>query len=132
MKIVKWLASERYCPVRVVRKRGKQKEGPLLTSRGRSPLGMALADQKLDIVRYLIAEKNMSFFEEKDLPMDAALASFASMLKMVPADFFVGRRMEPSPLPNSNLALHSSFAFSSNSTDSSFSSSSGVERRPSI
>ena len=120
LKLVKWLAGDRWCPVRVSmststkQKRGSggkkqaQSYGPLLTSKDRSPLGIALSDQKLDIVHYLVAEKNMSFFEEKDVSSAMALANFNSMLRMVPSDFFDGKKIKPTPIPEELSTSNSS------------------------
>ena len=120
MKLVKWLAGDRWCPVRLPslhatskHKRGKEgkkqiKFGPLLTSKDRSPLGIALSDQKLDIVHYLISEKSMSFFEEKDVPSATALASFTSMLRMVPTNFFEGKEIKKTPIPEELSVSNSS------------------------
>jgi hypothetical protein len=62
--LIQWLFSDRYCPLRVKRNR-KNKEGPILASKGRSPLSIALNDQRLDIVSYLVAGNEMSLFQEK-------------------------------------------------------------------
>jgi hypothetical protein len=96
--LVKWLASHRYCPIRVpILKRGsKQKEGLLLTSKGRSPLAVALAYQKVDIIHYLITEMNMSFLEEDDLATatNFLAVNFMNTLHMLPQDFFDGKAIE--------------------------------------
>jgi hypothetical protein len=117
--IVKWLGGELWCPVReaIKSKRGgknkeKKADAPLLTSKGRSPLGIALSDQKLDIVHYLIAEKKMSFFEEKDMSNATALANFTTLLRMVPENFFQGKTMERTPVPASATFSSSSSSFS--------------------
>ena len=139
LKLVKWLAGDRWCPVRVSiptspkQKRGSgggkkqaQSYGPLLTSKDRSQLGIALSDQKLDIVHYLVAEKNMSFFEEKDVSSVMALANFNSMLRMVPSDFFDGKKIKPTPIPeelstsNSSTGSTSLFSIPAPSSSKSF------------
>lgn len=85
-----------------------------MTSKGRSPLALALTDQKLDIVRYLVADKNMSFFEEKGLTTATALANFTSMLRMVPRDIFEGKKMEKTQVPtNPSFLGSSSFSLTS-------------------
>lgn len=116
LKVVQWLCSDRYCPLRSTRKRGKTKEGPILSSKGRSPLALALMDQKLDIVRYLVADKQMSFFEEKGLTTATALANFTSMLRMLPRDVFEGKKLEVTQVPtNNNNASNNSPTFSGSS-----------------
>jgi hypothetical protein len=126
VKLVEWLASDRLCPLHALRKRGKKVEGPILTSKGRSPLSIALLYQKLDIVRYLVADKGMSLFEEKASNGDFALANFASLLKMLPGDFFEGKIMESTVVPNSATALSAGGSFYSHN------SSPNKERRPSL
>lgn len=111
-EVVQWLCCERFCPLRSTRKRGKSKEGPILSSKGRSPLALALTDQKLDIVRYLVADKHMSFFEEKGLTTATALANFTSMLRMVPRDVFEGRKMEITQVPTTSPTFSGSSSFS--------------------
>jgi hypothetical protein len=73
----------------MLQKNGRKSiELPILTSHGRSPLGIALLHQRLDIVRYLVVDLNLSFFDEENLNTGVALASFTSLLKMIPVDFF--------------------------------------------
>jgi hypothetical protein len=87
-----------------------------LSSKGRSPLALALMDQKLDIVRYLVADKQMSFFEEKGLTTATALANFTSMLRMLPRDVFEGKKLEVTQVPtNNNNASNNSPTFSGSS-----------------
>jgi hypothetical protein len=86
---------------------------------------MALMHQKLDIVRYLVADQGVSIFE-KESNGSFALASFASLLKMLPGDFFEGKTMESTVVPNSPAALSSSISFSSTNPRPI------KERRPSI
>ena len=111
MNLVRWLAGDRWCPLRGVAKARrvakKSNDGPLLTSKGRSPLGIALEDQKLDIVHYLVAEKRMSLFEEKDVSSAVVMANFTSMLRMTPNGFFDDKVIERSPVPSGAYQLSS-------------------------
>ena len=117
MKLVEWLASDRFCPLRTLKKRGKKAEIPILTSKGRSPLSIALLHQKLDIVRYLVADKGLSLFEEKGSDGNFALVNFTSLLKMLPGDFFEGKTMETTVVPNSATTLSASISYSSHSQE---------------
>jgi hypothetical protein len=105
MKIVSWLIKERYCPLKVVGKRTRGKKpgaaGPLLTSKDRSPLAIAMLHQKLDLVRFLVAEGGASLFDEKDMNKNLALANFTTVLKMLPESFFDGKLVEPTSVPPS-------------------------------
>lgn len=106
LKLLRWLTEERYCPLREIKKRSSKKVGsPIVTSRGRSTLSIALLHQKLDIVRYLIVDRGLSLFEERDLNNDnnsssqLALANFTSLLKLIPKDFLDDKDIEPTPVP---------------------------------
>ena len=67
-----------------------------MTSKGRSPLAVALAYQKVDIIHYLITEMGMSFLEEDDLAAASNFlaVNFMKTLHMLPADFFDGKTIE--------------------------------------
>lgn len=116
MKLVEWLALDRFCPLRTLKKRGKKAEIPILTSKGRSPLSIALLHQKLDIVRYLVADKGLSLFEEKGSNGNFALVNSTSLLKILPGDFFEGKMME-TIVPNSATTLSASISYSSHSQE---------------
>lgn len=67
-----------------------------MTSKGRSPLAIALAYQKVDIIHYLITEMSMSFLEEDDLAAatNFLAVNFMNTLHMLPDDFFDGKTIE--------------------------------------
>lgn len=73
LNIVRWLLEERYCPIKKVTSgNGKKKRGtdvPILTSKGRSVLKIAMSNMKIDILRYLVVEQNVSVHEVKDLTL---------------------------------------------------------------
>jgi len=76
LDLVKWLASERHCPLRTTHQR---KGGyPLVTSKGRSPLRLALPH--LDILQYLVAEMNQDLSEE-ELSYRSVIKHLAFLLK---------------------------------------------------
>jgi len=83
------------------RKQQNTSESPLLTSKGRSPLAIAMLHQKLDLVRFFVAEAGVSLFSEKDMNSNMALANFTTLLKMLPETFFVGKLVEPTAVPHS-------------------------------
>jgi len=86
LDIVRWLIEERFCPIKKVtdgtRKGKKAIDSPILTSKGRSILAIAMAYRNVDILRYLVVEKNVSVHEIKDLPM--ALRALETVLPQVP------------------------------------------------
>lgn len=124
LKLVKWLVKERYCPLTVQGKtnRGKKSmETPILTNKGRSPLSIAMLHQKMDLVRFLVAEAGVSLFTEKDVTKNLALANFTTVLRMLPDSFFDGKLVKPTAVPQ---ALdHQSSTLGSNQAN---------QRRPSM
>lgn len=60
------------CPIRIIttgnKGAGKLANSPLLTSKGRSVLSIAMENKHVDVIRYLVVEKNMSLSEIEDLP----------------------------------------------------------------
>lgn len=73
LNVLRWLLEERFCPVkRIASGNGKQKRGediPILTSKGRSVLSIAMTNLNVEIVRYLVIDKNVSVYEIKDLAL---------------------------------------------------------------
>lgn len=73
MNIVRWLLEERFCPIRKIASgNGKQKRGidiPILTSRGRSALQIAMSNLQVELIRYLVVDQNVSVYEVKDLTL---------------------------------------------------------------
>jgi hypothetical protein len=69
--------------LRVPRKKGD--DGPILTSRGLSPLMIAIQHQNVDILRYLVAYKGLSLLEEQNsLDSTSVLTHLTFLLKTVP------------------------------------------------
>jgi hypothetical protein len=102
LNLVQWLATDHCCPLRECTSGRKVKkaaaatttDGPILTSKGRSALEIALTDRQMEIVRYLVAEKRMLFSEEKYLQAVPTLVDFTTTLvHMLPKDFFDGREI---------------------------------------
>lgn len=74
LNIVRWLMDDHFCPIKVIRtgsgkkpKRGGSADLPILTSKGRSVLGIAMSGLHVDILRYLVIECGVSIYESKDL-----------------------------------------------------------------
>jgi len=82
LDLVIWLVTEKCCPMR---RRDKAKS-LLSTSKGRSPLRLALTKDNPEILRYLVAEQGMSLGDE-DLRGDYKhlLIHLTSLLDTVPA-----------------------------------------------
>ncbi len=63
---------------RAYRKNGYR---PILTSKSRSLLNIALSNNSVDIIRYLVLEKDMVLQEEKTLPVETLLEAIDSILR---------------------------------------------------
>mmetsp|Transcript_25751 Transcript_25751/g.56437 ORF Transcript_25751/g.56437 Transcript_25751/m.56437 type:complete len:878 (-) Transcript_25751:2462-5095(-) len=83
--MLKWLVDECYCPITSSANDGKRRSGamntllPLLTSRGRSILDIAVSKQNVDMLRYVVVQKDISVLGVKD--MKAALLSLDAVLR---------------------------------------------------
>lgn len=94
LDVLKFLIDENCCPIRSIRVGGSSKEAlnkviPIVTSKGRSLLGIAMEGENLKIVRYLVAEKGLSLSSEKDLTPELLCRNFEKLLRMTPDDLFV-------------------------------------------
>ena len=73
LNVLRWLLEERFCPVKKIASgNGKQKRGediPIVTSKGRSVLSIAMNNLNVEIIRYLVIDKNVSVYEIKDLAL---------------------------------------------------------------
>ena len=74
LSVVRWLMDDHFCPIKVIRtgsgkkpKRGGSADLPILTSKGRSVLSIAMAGLHVDILRYLVIECGVSIYESRDL-----------------------------------------------------------------
>ena len=92
LQLLKWLVDEHCCPLRSIRiSNGKQRDSsgsytPILTSKGRSLLGIALGNRNIGIVRYLVVEKRMLLSGEKDLCMDDLIQNLDLALRVLPEE----------------------------------------------
>jgi len=73
LSLLKWLVDTHSCPLRSIRiscaavLQSCESFTPILTSRGRSLLGIAMEKESVNLVRYLVVEKGVNFINEKDL-----------------------------------------------------------------
>ena len=92
LDLLKWLVDEHCCPLRSIRiSHGKEKDSqgsytPILTSKGRSLLGIALSNRNIGIVRYLVAEKRMLLSAEKGLSVDTLVQNLDLVLRVLPEE----------------------------------------------
>jgi hypothetical protein len=74
LELVRWLMDDHFCSIKVVRtgsgkklKRGGSADQPILTSKGRSVLSIAVGGLHVDILRFLVVDCGVSIYESKDL-----------------------------------------------------------------
>lgn len=87
--IVRWLMEDHFCPVKVIRtgsgkrpKKGGSPDVPILTSKNRSVLSIAMESLHVEILRYMVVDNNVSIYESKDLK--ASLRALEAVLLALP------------------------------------------------
>ena len=98
LKLLKWLVDEHCCPLRSIRvssgRQGKDTSGsytPILTSKGRSLLAIALGNRNIGIVRYLVVEKKMMLSSERDISSEVLVQNLDLVLRILPEDVLVAQ-----------------------------------------
>jgi hypothetical protein len=91
LKLLRWLVDEHCSPIKSLRVSGKTshsagKYTPIVTSKGRSLLGIAMEKQNMPIVRYLVVEKGISLGSEKDITTDMLMSNLQAVLHLLPPD----------------------------------------------
>lgn len=89
LEALKWLVDEHCCPIKSVRVNGKTKESAsrytaIVTSKGRSLLGIAMGDDRVEIIRYLVVSKNISLSQERDITPGMLARNLEIVLRMMP------------------------------------------------
>lgn len=102
--IVRWLMDDHFCPIKLIRtgsgkkvKRGTTgtTDVPILTSKGRSVMTIAMSGLQIDILRYLVIERDVSVYEAKDLK--SALRALEAALQALPPPALTPRDDAPVP-----------------------------------
>eukprot|EP00934_Nitzschia_sp_Nitz4_P009017 Nitzschia sp. Nitz4//scaffold8_size234185//118341//121948//NITZ4_001266-RA/size234185-snap-gene-0.16-mRNA-1//1//CDS//3329559833//9007//frame0 len=92
LSLLQWLVDDHCCPLRSIRiSNGKQRNSagsytPILTSKGRSLLGIALGNRNIGIVRYLVVEKRMLLSAEKNLSVETLVQNLDLVLRVLPEE----------------------------------------------
>ena len=82
---MQWLLEERHVPTHNSHGKG----GPLLTSKCRSPLAIALQQRSVDIVHYLVSQTSLTLEDELPyLSKATAVANFTALIQAVPSSVF--------------------------------------------
>ena len=124
LRLLKWLVDDHCCPLRSIRiSNGKQKNSagsytPILTSKGRSLLGIALGNRNIGIVRYLVVEKRMLLSAEKGLSVEVLAQNLDLVLRVLPEEVLGEQALD-------NLGRHSIGGGSTRSTTGTTEASSG-------
>lgn len=84
--LVRWLMEEHFCPIRKIRTGNNRKnrgtDVPVMTSKGRTVLSIAMDGLRVDILRYLVVDRNVSIFQVKDL--ETSLRALEAVLLNLP------------------------------------------------
>ncbi len=98
---MKWLVDEHCCPLRSIRISNGKVHGaggsytPILTSKGRSLLGIALGNRNIGIVRYLVVDKRMLLSGEKGLDVETLTQNLDLVLRVLPEEALVQQALGP-------------------------------------
>jgi len=89
LPLLRWLVDVNHCPLYVDSVGRKSKDDtslltPILTSNSRGLVSIALANDSIDILRYLVVEKGTKLENEKNLPIDKLIQNFDSVLRILP------------------------------------------------
>jgi hypothetical protein len=89
LNLLKWLVEENCCPIKSLRVSGSGQSGtytPIVTSKGRSLLGIAMENRRVDIIRYLVVRKGISLAGEQDITFEMLLRNLDIVLRLLPED----------------------------------------------
>ena len=84
LKLIKWLVDIKCVPLHKSSKKSRRKgprDGTLTTSKGKTILELAIISNNIDVVRYLVCDKNVSILSYRDL--SSALITLESALKRI-------------------------------------------------
>jgi hypothetical protein len=87
-ELLRFLVDEQCCPIKSVHvnqgKGGRQSHTPIVTSRGRSLLGIAMEQENMEIIQYLIVEKSVDSSAEPVLTRELLCHILAKALQKMP------------------------------------------------
>jgi hypothetical protein len=86
LELVKWLLFNHYCPLykeSTSLKRSRNKLPLLLTSRGRSPIDVALEQPRPEILKFLVSNRGLSLLDSRKENADT-LKHLMCLLKIIP------------------------------------------------
>ena len=89
LRLLKWLVDENCCPIKSLRVSGGASAGtytPIVTSKGRSLLGISMENRNVDLIRYLVVYKGISLAGEKDITFEMLLRNLDKVLRLLPEE----------------------------------------------
>lgn len=110
LAVLKWLVDEHCCPLRSIRISNGKVRGtsggssytPILTSKGRSLLGIAIGNRNIGIIRYLVVEKRMLLSAEKSLSIETLTANLDLVLRILPESAVLEQALDSSTTSRSS------------------------------
>lgn len=111
LDLLKFLVDENCCPIKSNRAAGAGKFNadkfpPLVTSKGRSLLGIAMENEDLPIIRYLVAQKGIMLSADRCITPYTLCRNLEKLLRFISADAFVESRETDSVNPSSEAWEH--------------------------
>lgn len=87
LSLLRWLIDDHFCPTKLCGggRRDQNMNSPIVTSKGRSVLSIALECRRVEILRYLVVDCAISIYETKDLK--SALGALEAALISLPNTF---------------------------------------------
>ena len=89
IRCLKFLVDIHCCPIKSVRVSSNGNSGkftPIVTSKGRSLLGIAMEKENIEMIRYLVLQKGAILSGEMDITPDMLARNLENVLRMIPED----------------------------------------------
>jgi hypothetical protein len=109
IRLLKWLVDDNCCPIKSLRVSGGGRDAsgtytPIVTSKGRSLLGIAMENRNVDIIRYLVVHKGISLAGERDITFEMLLRNLEKVLPLLPEETSGAHGTESHELDDSNAS----------------------------
>jgi hypothetical protein len=107
LSLIKWLLFDHYCPLYQKRKDGQR--APLLTSKGRSPIDMALEQPRPEILKFLVSNQGLSLMEGAKKDNRNCMSHLMCLIEVIPESMLANIANDTGlPLQEMALSVHSS------------------------
>lgn len=96
LNVLKFLVDENCCPIKSVRVAGigndsGNKYTPIVTSKGRSLLGIALENENIAVLRYLVVDKGVLLASERDVTLELLSRNLEKLLHCFSEESLLGQ-----------------------------------------